>query len=358
MKKILIICPYPIDKAPSQRLKYEQYFDYLSDNGYKLEVIPFFNLNTYKILYSKGNFLKKIFGLCEGIFKRILHLYKVYNSDGLYIHLNVVPYGPALIEWLYVKLAKKIIYDIDDMVFLLRTSSYNYFSHSFKSKKRYFLLLKNANHCITCTPALDKIAKKYNPRTTDISSTINTDTYIPKNEYTNKNEIVIGWTGSHSTIPYLHLLDDVLIKLSKKYKLKLLVMGSDNFKINGVNIESVKWSSEIEIPTLEKMDIGLYPLPDNDWIKGKSGLKALQYMAMGLPVVASNLGCNERVIENNVSGLLVDTKDDWYNSIAKLIEDNNLRRSLGENARKRVEKFFSIKANKGTYLSIFDSVYF
>ena len=106
------------------------------------------------------------------------------------------------------------------------------------------------------------------------------------------------------------------------------------------------------------MDIGLYPLPDNDWIKGKSGLKALQYMAMGLPVVASNLGCNERVIENNVSGLLVDNKDEWYNSIAKLIEDNNLRRFLGENARKRVEKYFSIEANKSTYLSIFDSVYY
>ena len=135
-------------------------------------------------------------------------------------------------------------------------------------------------------------------------------------------------------------------------------MGTNNFEISGVDIECVNWNSNIEIETLQRMDIGLYPLPNDEWVKGKSGLKALQYMAMGLPVVASNLGCNERVIENNFSGLLVDTKDDWYNSISKLIEDNNLRRFLGENARKRVEKYFSIKANKSTYLSIFDSVYY
>ena len=105
------------------------------------------------------------------------------------------------------------------------------------------------------------------------------------------------------------------------------------------------------------MDIGLYPLPNDEWVKGKSGLKALQYMAMGLPVVASNLGCNERVIENNVSGLLVNDMKDWYKSISNLIENNELRRFLGQNARLRVEKFFSIEANKNTYLSIFNSTF-
>ena len=105
------------------------------------------------------------------------------------------------------------------------------------------------------------------------------------------------------------------------------------------------------------MDIGLYPLPNDEWVKGKSGLKALQYMALGLPVVASNLGCNERVIENNVSGLLVNEIEDWYKSISNLIENNKLREFLGRNARLKVEKYFSIKANKNTYLSIFNSIF-
>jgi len=134
-------------------------------------------------------------------------------------------------------------------------------------------------------------------------------------------------------------------------------MGTNNFEIKGVDIECVKWNSNIEISTLQRMDIGLYPLPNDEWVKGKSGLKALQYMALGLPVVASNLGCNERVIENNVSGLLVNDMNEWYKSISNLIEKNELRRLLGQNARLRVEKYFSIEANKNTYLSIFNSTF-
>ena len=355
MKKILIICPFPLNTVPGQRLKYEQYLNYLSQNGYSIEVIPFFNQSTYRILYKNSNFLKKVFGTLQGYFCRILDLYKVYKSDGIYIFLNVVPLGPALIEWLYIKLAKKTIYDIDDMVFQLKTASPNKISKYFKSKGRYYFLLKKANHCITCTPELNKIAQKYNKNTTDISSTINTNSYIPVNTYNNKKDLIIGWTGSHSTVPYLRLLDDVLKQLAKKYTFKLLVMGTDSFEINGVNVECINWSVEKEIPTLQRMDIGLYPLPNDEWIKGKSGLKALQYMAMGLPVVASNLGCNDRVIENNISGLLVNSMDEWYKSISQLIQKDNLRRFLGENARLRVEKYFSIEANKNTYLSIFNS---
>ena len=355
MKQILIICPFPINTVPGQRLKYEQYLNYLSQNGYKIEVIPFFNLSTYKIIYTNSNFLRKVFGTLQGYFFRILNLYKVYKSDGIYIFLNVVPLGPSLIEWLYIKLAKKTIYDIDDMVFQLRTTSSNKISKYFKSKGRYYFLLKEANHCITCTPELDKIAKKYNKNTTDISSTINTKTYIPVNTYNKKEDLIIGWTGSHSTVSYLHLLDDVLKQLAKKYTFKLLVMGTDSFKISGVNVECVKWSTQKEIPTLQRMDIGIYPLPNDEWIKGKSGLKALQYMAMGIPVVASNLGCNDRVIENNISGLLVNTMEEWHKSISDLIEQDNLRRFLGQNARLRVEKYYSIEANKNTYLSIFNS---
>ncbi len=359
MKKILIICTYPLNCVPGQRLKYEQYLEYLSKNGYQFEVIPFFDLKTYKILYGKNKNIQKISGTLKGFMRRIFDLYKVYKSDGIFITLSVVPLGPSLLEWLYIKLAKKVIYDIDDMIFHLRTapSNSNRITKFFKSKKRYYFLLEKADYCITCTPELDKIARRYNQNTRDISSTINTKTYIPLNKYENKEDLIIGWTGSHSTIPYLHLLDGVLQELSKKYKFKLLVMGTNNFEIRGVDIECVDWNTNIEIPTLQRMDIGLYPLPNDEWVKGKSGLKALQYMAVGLPVVASNVGCNERVIENNFSGLLVNEMNEWYSSISNLIEKNELRRFLGCNARLRVEKYFSIEANKNKYLSIFNSTF-
>ena len=195
----------------------------------------------------------------KGFIRRFLDIYKVYKSDGIFITLSVVPLGPSFLNGYTSKLAKKTIYDIDDMIFHLRTAPANKITKFLKSKKRFYFLLEKANHCITCTPELDKIAQKYNKNTTDISSTINTKTYIPVNKYENKQDLIIGWTGSHSTVPYLHLLDGVLQQLSQKYKFKLLVMGTNNFKISGVDIECLKWNSNIEISTLQKLYWTLSP---------------------------------------------------------------------------------------------------
>jgi len=138
----------------------------------------------------------------------------------------------------------------------------------------------------------------------------------------------------------------------------LLVMGAPaDFSLPGVTTEVVSWSEVGEVSTLQRMDIGLYPLPNDEWVKGKSGLKALQYMALGLPVVASAVGCNDRVIENGVSGLLVTSQDEWLDAISSLILNPRLRCELGSAARARVESLYSVDANKGTYLSLFHQVF-
>jgi len=356
-KKILLFCPYPFDTVPGQRLKYEQYINYLESSGYRIKILPFFSEKTYSILYKKGFLLRKLFGVVSGISRRIVQSFLIPGADGIYVFLHVIPIGPSFLERLYLKLARKVIYDIDDMVHQLRTAPANKIAGWAKSKSRYFYLLKNSNHIITCTPELDRIARSFNNHTTDISSTINTATYVPCNSYSNIHGLTIGWSGSHSTVPYLHLLDNVLSRLASRYRFKLLVMGTSHFDIPSVIVETVPWSTDIEISTLQRMDIGLYPLPNDDWVKGKSGLKALQYMALGLPVVASNVGCNDRVIENGVSGVLVSTEEEWFSSLSLLLEDAGLRRRLGTSARARVEQLYSIDANKNTYLSIFQSVY-
>ncbi len=354
---IILICPYPIDTVPGQRLKYEQYLSYLSEKGFDVRVLPFFSEQTYSILYRKGHFSKKILGVFHGIFRRLLQIPSITKADGIYIFLNVCPIGPKLLEQIFINLAKRVIYDIDDMVHQLETSPQNRIARFLRSRERFFYLLRRADHVITCTPELDRIARIYNKSTTDISSTIDTKRYVPINLYRNDKTIVLGWSGSHSTIKYLHLLDNVLQRLSKHYKFKLLVMGTNDFDIEGVDVEAVDWSTQIEMQTLQRMDIGLYPLPDDEWIKGKSGLKAIQYMGLALPVVASDVGCNNRVIEHNRSGMLVMTDDEWYSALSKLIVDQTMRRRLGTAARQRVETLYSIDANKEKYLRIFEQIY-
>lgn len=358
-KRMLVICPYPEGVAPSQRLKYEQYFEYFRENGYEITVSPFMSMKFWNIVYKKGHFFQKAFYTIAGYFKRIKDLFRIRKYDVVFVTLWVTPMGLPIMENLFGLLAKSLVYDIDDLIFLGHSSTANKIVAWIKGKRKMIVLMKRADHVITCTPVLDRFVRQYNPNTTDISSTINTDAYTPVNPYTNDKKIILGWSGSHSTAKYLHLLTPVLQKLKQTHDFTLLVMGDANFKMEGIDVEAVAWSEAIEIPTLQRMDIGLYPLPDEPWVYGKSGLKALQYMALGIPTIAEKLGAdhaNHRVIEHDVSGFLAHTEEEWLTYLIQLIENPQLRKKIGIAARERVVKYYSIHANKDTYLNILNGV--
>ncbi|MFK7905248.1 MAG: glycosyltransferase family 4 protein [Chitinophagales bacterium] len=352
-KKILLICPHPEDTAPGQRLKYEQYLTYLRSEGYDIEVSPFMSMAFWNVVYKKGHFLQKVFWTLVGYARRVVDLFRLPFYDGVYIFLWVTPFGPPIFERLYALFNPKIIYDIDDMVFLRHSSSANRFMESFKGRGKPIFLMKKAKHVIVCTPKLDNFVQQFNTNTTDISSTINTKTYLPVNSYSNENPITIGWSGSHSTSKYLHLLKDVFLELQKIHPFKLLVIGDPSFQMEGIDLEAIKWESATEVQNLQRIDIGVYPLPDEEWVYGKSGLKALQYMTLGIPTVATAIGANFRVIEEGVSGFLVKTDAEWLKVLQQLLEDEVLRKRMGIEARKRVEDYYSIEANKHKYLAAF-----
>src|ERR1044072_2470069 len=244
-KKILVICPYPENMAPSQRLKFEQYYKHFREEGYELEVHSFISNNFFSIIYKGGNFFKKTWYTIRGYWNRIVDLFRLRKYDIVYLHLWATPFGPPIFEWMVRKLSRKMIYDIDDLIYLKDVKSR---SHPvvtlIKGRNKPIYLMKAADHVITCTPYLDQFVRKYNQHTTDISSTINTDLYRPKTDYSAKENFVIGWSGSHSTSKYLHLLDEVFVELAKERSFKLLVMGDPNFKSDGVEVEALPWKEE------------------------------------------------------------------------------------------------------------------
>lgn len=358
-KKILFLSPYPTGKAPSQRLKYEQYFTFLKERGFELHVSSFVSEPFWDILYQKDNYVKKMYYTFLGYTKRIFLLFKIARFDYVYIHLWATPFGFPCYERLVRVFAKKVIYDIDDMIFLGHSSDANKFFSGLKGRNKMIYLMKSADHVITCTPMLDDYVRKYNHSTTDISSTVDTlNRYIPVNTYQNNHIPVIGWSGSHSTSRYLHLLKGVLQSLARKHNFILRVMGDEHFFIEGVVVEAVPWKEVYEMQTLQSFDIGLYPLPDEEWVYGKSGLKAIQYMALGIPTIATAIGANFRIIENGVSGILIPPNDNaaWESSIEKLILDAKYREKLGLCGRKVIEQNFSVEANKHKYLAVFQSL--
>jgi L-malate glycosyltransferase len=353
-KRLLIICPYPEGVAPSQRLKYEQYFEAFAKDGWEIKVEPFISRPFWDIIYEKGHLFQKLYFTTMAYIKRFMLLARVRNYDVVYIHLWGTPFGPPVFEKLLKKRSKRLIYDIDDLVYLKDTKSK---AHSLvtwiKGRKKPLYLMQHADHVITCTPYLDEFVKKYNHHTTDISSTVDTaHRYQVVNNYTNDKPITIGWSGSLSTSKYFYLLKNVFKRLGQMHGFQLLVMGDPDISINGLNIKAIPWKEAYEIETLQQFDIGVYPLPDEEWVYGKSGLKAIQYMALGVPTVATAIGANYRVIEDKKSGFLVQTEDEWVAALSQLIDNPALRRTIGLNGRTRVETMFSIEANKDKYLTI------
>ncbi|MBC7947564.1 MAG: glycosyltransferase family 4 protein [Chitinophagaceae bacterium] len=356
-KKILVLCPHPVGYAPGQRLKYEQYFDHWKANGYDLTVSSFMSERMQKIVYKKGYFLEKIAWTIAGYGRRILDLFRIRQYDVVYSFLWVTPFGPPVFEWMVAKLARKLIFDIDDLVYMKNERADKWYTSLFKGREKPIYLMKKADHVITCTPYLDTFVRKFNSKTTDISSTINTVTYIPVNKFTNAGPITLGWSGSHSTIRYLSLLHPILKELRKEFDFKLLVMGDAGFTLEGINVEAHAWTEEKEIEILQRMDIGLYPLPlDEEWVYGKSGLKALQYMALGLPVIATAIGANFRVVSEGETGFLVTTPEQWLEKLRILINDPELRKRFGQKARERVQQHYSVIANQPVYLDILNKV--
>lgn len=356
-KRILFVVPYPYDKAPSQRLKFEQYYPQFREAGYDVEWSSFYDEEAWRVMYKPGHVWGKAMAMVRGYLRRMRDLFRLHKYDVVYTHLWITPVGPAVFEWLFGKLAgRKMIYDIDDLIFLKNASHITGWKQILKGRKKPIVLMKAAQHVITCTPFLDEFVRQYNTHTTDISSTIDTDRYQPVNPYTNDHKLTLGWSGSHSTTAYLHLLTNVLQEIYKEKPFRLLVMGDKDFQMEGVEVEAHSWSAAGELPNLQQIDIGLYPLPDEQWVLGKSGLKALQYMSLGIPTVATAIGANYRIMENGVSGFLVKTPEEWKARLRLLMKDAHLRARMGIAAREKVESQYSIKSTAPVYIAVLQAV--
>lgn len=353
-KKILFLSPYPFGKAPSQRLKFEQYYAHFEANGFELETSSFVDEAFWKVIYQPGNLLGKIAGTLRGYLRRFLDVLRLRQYDIVYIHLWVTPLGPPFFEWLVAKLAKKIVYDIDDMIYLNNQSTR--FIDKIKGRNKPIALMKSADAVIVCSPFLQKFVEQYNKNVTTILATYDTESTTPKVHQQNEMT-TIGWTGTHSTLKYLSIVADALAELSKIRNIEFLVICNAPYQHEGINVRNITWTAENETADLKQIDIGLYPLEKEEWVLGKSGNKALAYMNVGIPCIATDFGTNSLVIIQGEDGFLVDnTKEAWLESLLYLTDHPEERARIGKNARLSVEKKFSVNANRYTYLKVLQNL--
>ncbi len=357
--KILFLVPYPLKESPSQRFRFEQYFQILEKKDYQWQVQSFFNSREWQLFYATGNAFEKVWALLKGLIKRVHALILATSCDFIFIHREATPIGPPIFEWLLANvLRKKIIYDFDDAIWLTDRENESWILKTLKWRKKVASICRWSYKVSCGNQYLTRFALNYNSNAVINPTTIDTENYHNKSLYLDvhkeSDEVVIGWTGSHSTLKYLTVIAPVLQKLESQYPgISFIIIADQLPQLKLKRMKFITWKAETEIQDLLKIDIGIMPLPDDQWTQGKCGFKALQYMALEIPAVVSDVGVNTEIIADEDSGFLCATEDEWFKSIEKLIGDKQLRKKIGLQGRKRVVEYYSVLSNSSNFLSLF-----
>jgi len=357
MPRILVMCPYPQGIAAGQRLKYEQYLDDWRAAGFEVTVSSFMDRALWDRAYSRGYRFTKIFGTLFGHLRRLRDLVRMHRYDIVYISMWVTPFGTSLLERLARRRARAIIYDIEDNL-LAGEGKPSGLRQRLKGRTKVRFLLERADHVITASPFMVERYRAINERgaVTLIYPSVDTETFCPREVPLGSHKIVVGWTGTFSSRPYLDLLRPVFQQLAQRIDYKLIVIGNFDYELPGVDLEVLTWSREDEVEQMQRLDIGVYPLPNDDWVLGKAGLKVIQYMAFGVPSVSSAIGTATRQVTDGVDGFLVDNEAQWLHVLERLCRDPDLRRRIGRAGRGIAVAYYSRQAIGKQYLQILTSI--
>ena len=342
MIRVLALVPYPADRAPGQRYHIEQWAPQLRRAGVQVTLSSFLSRRGMDLLYEPGHVPAKAQQVLRGYLKRLVDALFPGSVDVIFVYREAALLGPAWIE-LVLSLRRPLVFDFDDAIYLADTSQANAWSRGLKSVTKVETICRVARHVTVGNEFLAGYAKDRARGVTVIPSTIDTDVYQIQPRARNRVP-VIGWTGSVTTLPYLMALIPALRRLREKQEFELRVIGP-KVDIEGLAVHCVPWQAGTEPDDLRALDVGLMPLPDDEWSRGKCGMKALQYMALGIPAVVSPVGVNTTIVRDGVNGFYACTEEEWIDRIALLLEDEPLRRSLGQEARRTVEESYSARAH-------------
>lgn len=352
---VLFLVPYPLHSAPSQRFRFEQYLHLLAEHGLSYRVQSYLQPATWQVLYRKGFFLHKTWGVISGMLRRYALLATMHRYQYVFIHREAAPLGPPLYLWLLAKVwRKKIVYDFDDAIWIKNHSVINKFPAAFKWYSTTTLLMKWSCRNACGNDYLRRYASLHNPQSVLLPTTVDTEKVHNRIRVRNENEIpVIGWTGTLTTVRYLEAIVPVLSELHQQFRFRTLVISDIPPAFSLPEMTHKPWRLETEIEDLLEIDIGLMPLETDRWSEGKCGLKVIQYMALGIVPIATFTGASAQIIQHGINGFICQHTNEWSLYLHQLLADPQLLRKMAALTRQRIVEHYSVKAQSGTFLRLF-----
>lgn len=357
MPRILFIASHRPGRSPNQRFRFEQYLDHLRSSGFDCVVSFLVDESDDRILYSKGNLRRKMAFVRRSIAKRRVDVARKNDFDVIFISREALMTRSTWFERAFKKGRARVVFDFDDSIWLSNVSDANkrwsWVKHAGKTAK----LIALSDLVLAGNDYLAEYARPINSKVLVMPTTIDTEEYQPRSTRT-EGPVVIGWSGSLTTIQHFQYAIPTLLALKTKYgdRIAIRVIGDGSYSHPELGIKGMPWKKETELQDLHAIDIGIMPLPDDQWSRGKCGLKGLQYMALGIPTLMSPVGVNSDIIQHGVNGFLPSTEAEWVEHISRLVEDAELRSVIGAAGRKTVVDRYSLSAWRDRYTDIFNEL--
>lgn len=339
--EVLALCSFPIEAA-STRYRLVQYVKPLAEKGINLTIFPFLDSTKFSVYFQGGITSGKVLGLLKPILNRLSESFSAKKFDVVLIQREAMMFGPPIFEWLAKTFGKcPLILDLDDATYVPYVSkTFGYLGRTLKFFGKTDTLIGWSNAVLCGNRFIAEYVEKKGGKAIVVPTVVDTDIFCPAARE-NKNQMTLGWIGTHSSFHSLESIFPVIRDLKKKYdfRLKIVGAGRKNIAIKGVEIENIEWNLEREVKDFQSLDIGLYPIEISSWsprefVLGKSGFKAIEYMAVGMPFVVTPIGvCAEIGVENETHFSASKPKD-WYKSLEILLQSESKRRKMGENGRR------------------------
>ena len=356
--KLLALSPVPAEGAGC-RFRVMQYVPALERAGFSVTIAPFFDAAFFDLVYRPGRYAEKFGAFVRQSLARLRLLMSRDSYDAFLVYREAYPFGPPLVETLLAHArGRPLVYDFDDAIFLSNSSEANRFASALKYPQKVAAIIKRSALVLAGNEYLADYARAYNSAVTVLPTCVDTNVFVPRQAPRPAGDpLLVGWIGTPTTATYLKSLGPSLSRLASRHPFVLRVSGSGGpLEFSGVTTMNEPWSLEREVELFNTCDIGVYPLTDDEWAKGKCGFKAIQFMACGVPVVAAAVGVNREIIEDGVNGFLASTDDEWVEKIGRLMASPELRRRLGEAGRRTIEARYSQRVHAPALAATLESL--
>jgi glycosyltransferase involved in cell wall biosynthesis len=358
-KQLHFLLIYPLNTAPSQRFRFEQFFPSIDQKHISYTTNSFYDHKTFSSLYQRKGKISLAFRMLLCFFRRLIHMFTLSKYDCILIQRGAAPFGPPLFEWIVRFIYRKpIIYDFDDAIWRdpILNEKVSFIKKLVKSHSKVRKICKWAHTVVVGNRYLASYALQFNSNVVVIPTVVDTENKFVPASYWSNEKITIGWTGSHTTLFYLEALEPVLLQLKKRFDFSLKVIADKEPTFSALGYEFVKWSEESELKELQKIDVGIMPLPDDEWTKGKCGFKAIQYMSIGKPAVVSAVGVNGEIVDHGINGYVCKTNEEWVQYLEQLLENPGMIKSQGLAARRKIEEKYSLRMAADEWCKVLQKV--